>query len=107
MANRIQSTNLRISDFVGGSSRYRSSSVIYYGDKNIITFKTYNRNPPIFTSSDRYMIIKKGHEYRPDLVSYHVYGSVGFWWRIMEANQIYDVYDFKAGLNIRIPGAIA
>jgi len=42
-------------------------------------------------------------EFRPDKMSQHVYGHVDWWWKIMEANNIKDVYDFKAGTNIRIP----
>ena len=106
MANKIQETNFKNSSFVSGSSRYLNSPIIYYGDNNIITFKTYTRSPLIFTGKDKFMLIKKGQEYRPDLVSYRAYGTVDFWWKIMEANEIYDIWDFKAGVNIRIPGAI-
>lgn len=106
MANKIQNTNLKNSSFVSGSSRFFTSPIIYYGDRNIITFKTYTRKPPLFTGKDKFMIINKGQEYRPDLVSYRAYGTVDFWWKIMEANQIYDIFDFKAGVTIRIPGAI-
>jgi hypothetical protein len=106
MANTIKSTNLKASTFVDSTSRYLNSPVIYYGGNNIITFETYVRKPPAFTAQDKYMLINKGQEYRPDLVSYRAYGDVGFWWKIMEANQIYDIWDFKAGVNIRIPAAI-
>ena len=50
--------------------------------------------------------MKPGQEYRPDLVSNRVYGTPDFWWRIMEANNIKDVFEFKAGLNLRIPGSV-
>ena len=49
------------------------------------------------------MVISPGYEYRPDLISQMVYGSPDFWWKIMEVNSIKDIFDFKAGVNLRIP----
>jgi hypothetical protein len=37
------------------------------------------------------------------MVSQEAYGVPDFWWRIMEFNNIKDVFDFKSGLNIAIP----
>lgn len=107
MANKIQETNLRpIDGFVSSLSRYADSEVVYYGENNLITFKTYRRTVDNPTSSDRFMVISPGHEYRPDLVSREAYGTVDFWWQIMESNKIYDIWDFKAGRNIRLPGNV-
>jgi hypothetical protein len=52
------------------------------------------------------MIIPPQFEYRPDRLSYELYGTVDLWWKIMEANDIKDIFDFKAYLNIRIPSNI-
>ena len=49
------------------------------------------------------MVISKNYEFRPDLVSYEAYGVVDFWWKIMEFNNIKDIFDFKAGINLTIP----
>lgn len=106
MANQIQSTGLIPSQFVGPTSRYLRSQVIYYGSNNIITFTQYLRRPKVFSANDKFMIITAGFEFRPDLVANKVYGIPALWWKIMEANDIFDVFDFKAGTNIRIPEVI-
>jgi len=103
LANKITETNLRSNQFVDAFSRYNGSEVIYWGDRNLLTFKTYKKRRYEPSGNDRYTVIKPGHEYRPDLVSYEAYGTPNFWWLIMEANEISDVYNFKAGTNLRIP----
>jgi len=99
----IQETNIRADKIVTGSSRYATSKVIYYGEERIITFDTYIRKTYIPSGKEKIMKLSKGVEYRPDLVSYDFYGSVDYWWKIMEVNKIKDVYDFKAGLTIFLP----
>ena len=106
MANRTETANLSSSNFVDSTSRYINSEVIRYGDKRLLTFETYKRNPLLLSPDDRFLVINKGVEFRPDLVSFRVYGVVSLWWRIMEANNIFDVFDFKAGRNIRLPNNI-
>lgn len=106
MAQTIESSNIPAKNFVDTTSRYANSEVIYYGDSRLITFATYKKPDKNLSSDDRFMVISKGHEYRPDLVSMKVYGVVGYWWKILEANDIKDIYDFKAGTNIRLPGNV-
>ncbi len=107
MANRISPTTLTSTRFVASSSRYVSSSVIYYGDKNTITFTTYRKQTSTnVSSSDQFTVIESGFEFRPDLVSQRTYGLPDFWWAIMEANDIKDIFDFRAGKTIRLPGNI-
>ena len=103
MANYIEFTNIPASRFVPVSSRYIDSSVVYYTDKKLLTFETYKK--PTFTPSldDRFMVVPKGQEYRPDLTSRKFYGTPDFWWKILLVNDIKDVFDYKAGINIRIP----
>lgn len=107
MANPIQITAIPASTFVSQTSRYINSTVLYYGDENFITFNTYQKHQSPITSNDKFYIINKGTEYRPDLVSNLAYGIVDLWWRLMEANGIMDVFDFKAGVTIRIPQNIS
>ena len=105
MANSIEDSKMKTSRFVSFTSRYNDSRVVYYninGTKKI-AFETYKKNLYPASSNDRFMFLKPQHEYRPDLVSLKVYGSEDFWWRIMEANNIKDVFEFKAGITIRIP----
>lgn len=98
--------NLQASSFVSVGSRYISSEVLYYGDDKKITFETYKRQDVPFSTSDQFILLQKGMEYRPDIVSQVAYGTPEFWWQIMQANKIFDVFDFKAGRTIRVPNNI-
>jgi len=84
-------------------SRYLNSIIIFYGDKRIVTLNTYLRREFIETGREKSMLITKGVEYRPDLVSFDVYGIPDVWWRILEANNMKDVFDFKVGVTIILP----
>lgn len=103
MANYTEETNLNPNRFVNSSSRYTGSKVIYYTENKLLTFNLYRKTKIARTSGDRYLVVSPGQEYRPDLISNLAYGTVDFWWRIMEANDIKDVFDIKVGLNLRIP----
>ena len=106
MANPIQITTTSPSRFVASSSRDMNSTVILYSENNYITFSTYVRGTYSPSSSDKFTVISKGYEYRPDLVSKKAYGTPDYWWRILEANGMSDIYEFKSGTNIKIPGNI-
>ncbi len=84
-------------------SRYLEQKVIYYGENRTLTLDIYKRKPYTVTGREKIMVITKGVEYRPDLVSYDVYGFTDNWWRIMEVNKISDIIDFKAGRTIILP----
>jgi hypothetical protein len=103
MANKIEYANLRPTDFVTNVSRYASSKVIYYSDEKIITFETYKRKVIKKSKTDQVAVIPPGMEYRPDLVSKEKYGIPDFWWKIMEANNMKDVMEFRAGRTITLP----
>ena len=102
----IQESGINAKDLVTPSSRYIASTVYYYGQRNLITFETYKRKPYVITGTEQVQLITKGVEYRPDLVSYDFYGFSDAWWNILEANNMYDIYDFKAGITIILPGII-
>lgn len=103
MANKIEVTNILATKMVPSGSRYEDNKVIYYGEDKYITFPIYRR--PNINSGDRdkYTVINKSTEYRPDLVSQDFYGTSIFWWKIMEINNIRDIWNFKAGLSILVP----
>jgi hypothetical protein len=103
MANKIEFTDLQANDFVTRVSRYSSSRVIYYSDERIITFETYKKQKFSPSPNDQVAVIPSGMEYRPDLVSKEKYGIPDFWWKIMEANNISDIIEFKAGKTIILP----
>tara|TARA_B100000886_G_C20164996_1_gene383657 strand:+ start:244 stop:528 length:285 start_codon:yes stop_codon:yes gene_type:complete len=55
---------------------------------------------------DETYIIEAKYNMRPDLLSYHIYGSSKYWWlfAVRNKNIIIDpIQDFKAGVTIRIP----
>lgn len=103
MANKIEFTNIRATTFVTKVSRYASSKVLYYSDEKIMTFETYKRQKHVESSGDKVAVIPAGMEFRPDLVSKDRYGLPDFWWKIMEANNIKDIMDFRAGRTIILP----
>ncbi len=107
MSNFIEEVdNQRSTNFVDSVSRYVPSTVIRYGDKKILTFKIYKRAKKESSVSDRFFLISAAHEFRPDKVSELAYGFPEWWWQILEANNISDIFDFKAGKTIKIPGNI-
>lgn len=106
MANHFEYTKIDAKRFVPLTSRYAESPVVYYTENKLLTFTIYKKNNFPLSKKDKYYVVTKGTEYRPDLVSQNAYGTVDFWWKIMEANEIKDVFDFKAGINIRIPDNI-
>jgi len=107
MANRIEDTDYIPSQgFATLTSRYADGAIVYYTDQRYLTYKIYKREPIPQSDNDQYTVIPAGMEYRPDLMSQNVYGIPDLWWRILEANNMSDVWDFKTGLNIRIPTTI-
>jgi len=106
MANKIQETSITTDTVVPVTSRYADSTIIYYGDENRMTFYTYKRQEIPEDSEDKFAVITPGTQYRPDLVSQDFYGTVEFWWKIMEANFIWDIWDFTTGKTIRLPKQI-
>lgn len=103
MANKIEFTTTNATEFVTRLSRYADSRVVYYSDNRVITFETYKRKKFSPSARDQVTVITPGMEYRPDLVSFDKYGLPDFWWKILEANEMKDVTDFKAGRTIVLP----
>lgn len=106
MANEIERTNISASKYVDATSRYLNSDVIYYNgpsDKKVLTFNTYKRQTPRISVNDKFTVISAATQYRPDLISNTIYGFPHYWWKIMEFNGISDIFDFKAGMTIRLP----
>lgn len=102
----IRKANINVVNLVGSLSRYANSSVIYYGEDNKLTLTTYKRKDFEVNSSDQVYLIAPAYEYRPDLLAYKKYGVVDVWWKILEVNKIRDIWDFKAGKTIILPGNI-
>jgi hypothetical protein len=57
-------------------------------------------------TDDLTFVITKDYEYRPDLLAYDLYQDSNLWWvfAVRNVSIIKDpVYDFTAGLSIRLP----
>lgn len=102
----IEPSNTLPEKVVSGMSRYIDGEIVFYGEQKFLTFTTYNRKAYKPTGKEKILLIKKGVEFRPDLVSYDAYGFVDAWWKILEANGMKDVFEFKAGVTIIIPNLI-
>ena len=103
MANKITETNIDPLRFVPRTSRYAKSQVLLYGNDNVTTFEIYKRSNVPNSEDDKYTIIPPGEEFRPDKTSLRAYGTIDLWWFVMQSNDISDIFDYKAGLNIRLP----
>lgn len=103
MTVQIEIANIRPEQLVRGFSRYLESPVIYWGDQRRITFETYLRKPYKVTGKERVTRVTPGIEYRPDLLAFDIYGTPDAWWKILEVNGIYDIYEFKTGITIILP----
>lgn len=106
MTQIIENARIESRSVFTAGSRYLRQNVIYYGEKKILTIDTYNRQTYTRSGDEKIMLINKGVEYRPDLVSFDVYGFVDNWWRILEANNMKDIWEFKAGTTIYLPNKI-
>lgn len=106
MAIYTEKTNIDAKRFVPMTSRYSDSEILYWSERKMLTFTIYKKKNFAPSQRDKFFVITPGTEYRPDLVSQTAYGTVDFWWKIMEANNIKDIFEFKAGVNIRIPDNI-
>ncbi len=106
MTQLIEPAKQRPQQLMAPGSRYMKQNVIYYSEKRLMTFDLYIRDTYIPNGNEKVMLITKGVEFRPDLVSFDIYGFVDNWWRILEANKMKDVWDFKAGKTILLPDRV-
>lgn len=65
-------------------------------------------NPRTLTAEldDQTYTIERTYAYRPDLLSYDLYGTPRLWWVFAQRNpdQLEDpIYDFKPGVTIQLP----
>ena len=106
MTQPIELARVQSQQIASAGSRYLKQRVIYYGERRFMTYDTYLRQNYVPSGNERVMVVTKGVEYRPDLVSHDVYGFADNWWRILEANGLSDIFDFKAGLTIMLPNQV-
>lgn len=74
------------------------------GDEDgIDPFLEPNLNNALSITKYTVMEISAAEAGRPELISYHVYGTVDFWKEILAFNGISDVRHMRAGTSIRVP----
>ncbi len=59
-------------------------------------------------SGDTLYTLAQQHQYRPDKLSYDLYGTPAYWWIFCERNPFLranPIWDFIAGLTIIVPSA--
>lgn len=47
--------------------------------------------------------IVQGEEFRPDTISYKLYGNTQYWWILMLYNAILSIDKIKSGVSLRYP----
>ncbi len=87
-------------------SRYKYSRTYVFEETGKMSFEIFKRRPIPISDSDQYTVISSKYEYRPDLLANDIWGFTDYWWAILAANNIWDIYDFKIGKNIRIPAML-
>ena len=73
-------------------------------DKKFLDILTYRSIPA--EADDLLRQIGPTYQYRPDLMSFDLYGTVDFWWVFIIRNRdtiIDPIWDFKADTKIYIP----
>lgn len=55
---------------------------------------------------DQFVNIDLMYQYDPFRISQDFYGTPSLYWAILAANNLFDVFDLKEGLIIRIPSVI-
>jgi hypothetical protein len=87
------------------NSRYRGATVTEVDTDGELKPYTVLKLPidvPL-TSEDYYIRLDQGNQFRPDLISFQVYGTVDFGWAIMEINNITSWLGLTEGVRLRIP----
>jgi len=92
------------------ASKYKNSSV--YRNTRINKYFLDLYEPPIIPDLENYKTITldSKYNYRPDLLAYDLYGQSELWWVFALYNRDLiknPIYDFKSGIQIKIPKNIS
>lgn len=86
-------------------SRYRGSTITSVttseGLQNYTILKLPIQVPE--TEFDFYVSIDSNNEFRPDMLSFQVYGTPDYGWALMEVNTLRSFKDLKLQARLRIP----
>lgn len=89
-------------------TQYDSSSPYYDTPQTPWYLMPINLRSLAADSSDRLITLDPKYEFRPDRLSYDLYGTPAYWWVFMVRNldDIRDpIWDLKAGMKIYVPAA--
>ena len=88
-----------------GKSRYQQTPVIQNSTTGFSTLQIYRQQPDSYSIEDNSRMYEVGpaSAFRPDRISAEAYGSVEYWWMILEANNISGIDELKPGLTLRVP----
>jgi hypothetical protein len=85
---------------------YSASSPYFNTQLNSMYLELLTIRPVPAESSDYLYILEQQYQYRPDLLSYDLYGDPNLWWVFTQRNMsvIKDpIYDFVTGICIYLP----
>ena len=86
-------------------SRYRGSTITSVETTDGLQNYTILKLPIEVseTEEDFYIEIDSSNEYRPDMLSYQVYGTPDYGWALMEINTLRSFKDLTLRRRLRIP----
>lgn len=86
-------------------SRYRGATITSVETTEGLENYTILKLPIVVpeTEFDFYISIDSNNEFRPDMLSFQVYGTPDYGWAIMEVNNLRSFKDLTIGNRLRIP----
>lgn len=87
------------------NSRYRGSTITSVSTTEGLQNYTVLKLPIVVpeTEFDFYVSIDSNNEFRPDILSYQVYGTPDYGWALMEINTLRSFKDLKLQARLRVP----
>jgi len=89
-------------------AEYSNTSPYHATPQNSINLEPLVPRAITSEPDDQIYTIERTYAYRPDLLSYDLYGTPRLWWVFAQRkpDQIEDpIYDFKPGVTIQLPKA--
>lgn len=90
-------------------NRYKKKFLIEVNEPKNVQLSFFRKSDMTLDiqDSDSFFYIDAKYAYRPDLISYNIYGSPLYYWAILAANNMKSFWDMEPGLTIRIPDLIS
>ena len=86
-------------------SRYRGSTITSVTQDGELRNYTILKEPLEVPENEQdfYVSIDSTNQFKPEHLSFQVYGDVNYGWAIMEINNIRSFLELKTGVRVRIP----